>query len=139
MVRPYVVAAFFLDPATQQAFHMVRAIESVSIDAATGRAVAGYYTELGGKLPLVATAALEITRETLAASLAMLEAIDAADKAESEKVVGLRTVEPALAPPEVGSLSSHAFRMDENSPLGLCWCGSPKDSSCHFGFPPGAA
>lgn len=85
--KPYVVAAFFGD--TAGAYLMIAAQASVSVDAATGLVISKYYLEQGGKLPLLATAAMELSRETLTTMLAMFDAIDAAEAAGEQKVVGL--------------------------------------------------
>ena len=92
MMRPYIVAAFFGDQ--RGGYHLVAAQEGVAPEDATARAVSKYYID-GGKLPLIAMATLALSRETLTNAVAMLDAIDAADKAEDAKVVSL--MPPAVA------------------------------------------
>jgi hypothetical protein len=84
--KPYVVAAFYGDAKTS--YIGLGISPSPSAANAAAQVVSGYYMQ-GGKLPLVATHVFEVTREHAQAAIAMLDAIDAAEKAEGDKVVNL--------------------------------------------------
>jgi hypothetical protein len=86
MPKPYMVAAFYSDGQSSNIGVGVQAALSASNAAA--QVVSVYYMQ-GGKMPLVATHVFEVTREHALAAIAMLDAIDAAEKAEGDRVVKL--------------------------------------------------
>lgn len=90
--RPYVVAAFFAD-GTGMTMNSVSLQMASSTDNAATAVVSKYYLS-GGKLPLISTSVFQVTREQCGVGLKLLDEIDAADKAEQEKVVNLVPAPP---------------------------------------------
>jgi hypothetical protein len=89
MEMPYIVAAVFYDGRNQHA--LLQTVSAVDAANAAGKAVSSYYGN-GGTLPLMSVNVMEIEEQTARAVVAVFDAKAAAEKAESDKVVGLHAV-----------------------------------------------